>query len=158
VTEQSSIRTNERRPLEERVSFLTHRINAQLQQVCNPLIADHKLDLYSSRIIVAIAEKGPLKVGELVDLMALPQSTMSHQLKRMERDDYVRRTRSETDNRTVVITLTQKGADVAEICNGLSDVIMTNVSKELSPAEIELLSSLLQRVFASLPKVGDVSI
>jgi polyphosphate kinase 2 (PPK2 family) len=57
-----------------------------------------------------------------------------------------------------VITLTQKGADVAEICNGLSDVIMTNVSKELSPAEIELLSSLLQRVFASLPKVGDVSI
>jgi len=94
----------------------------------------------------------------LVDLMTLPQSTMSHQLKRMERDDYVRRTRSETDNRTVVITLTQKGADVAEICNGLSDVIMTNVSKELSPAEIELLSSLLQRVFASLPKVGDVSI
>jgi len=147
-----------RRPLEDRVSFLTHRINAQLQQVCNPLIAEHDLDLYSSRIIVAIAEKGPMKVGELVDLMALPQSTMSHQLKRLERHDYVKRTRSDADNRKVVITLTDKGSAVAESCNRLSDVIMANVSKELSVSEIELLSRLLQRVFASLPKVGEVSL
>lgn len=158
MTEQQALQGANRRPLEDRVSFLTHRINAQLQQVCNPLIADHNLDLYSSRIIVAIAEKGPLKVGELVDLMALPQSTMSHQLKRMERDDYLTRNRSKTDNRTVVIALTQKGMDVAEICNRLSDVIMENVSKSLSGDEIELLSSLLQRVFACIPKVGDVSL
>lgn len=147
-----------RRPLEDRVSFLTHRINAHLQQVCNPLIAPLQLDLYSSRIIVAIAEKGPMKVGELVELMALPQSTMSHQLKRLERDDYVLRTRSDTDNRTVVITLTQKGQDVAEINNQLSDIILAHVSKELSPDEIKLLTVLLQRVFSSLPKVGDVSL
>ena len=158
MTQQQALQGANRRPLEDRVSFLTHRINAQLQQVCNPLIADYKLDLYSSRIIVAIAEKGPLKVGELVDLMALPQSTMSHQLKRMERDDYVTRTRSETDNRTVVIELTQKGSDVSKVCNRLSDVIMDNVSKNLSNDEIEQLSTLLQRVFASIPKVGDVSL
>ena len=158
MTESQTPQSNKRRALEDRVSFLTHRINAQLQQVCNPLIADHKLDLYSSRIIVAIAEKGPMKVGELVDLMALPQSTMSHQLKRLERDDYVTRTRSDADNRTVVITLTQKGTNVAEICNRLSDVIMANVSKKLSNEEIELLSSLLQRVFSCLPKVGDVNL
>lgn len=158
MTESQTLQSNKRRALEDRVSFLTHRINAQLQQVCNPLIADHKLDLYSSRIIVAIAEKGPMKVGELVDLMALPQSTMSHQLKRLERDDYVTRTRSDADNRTVVITLTQKGTNVAEICNRLSDVIMANVSKKLSNEEIELLSSLLQRVFSCLPKVGDVNL
>jgi hypothetical protein len=48
--------------------------------------------------------------------------------------------------------------DVAEICNRLSDVIMENVSKSLSGDEIELLSSLLQRVFACIPKVGDVSL
>jgi DNA-binding MarR family transcriptional regulator len=147
-----------RRPLEERVSFLTHRINAHLQQVCNPVIAPFQLDLYSSRIIVAIAEKGPMKVGELVDLMALPQSTMSHQLKRLERDDYVMRTRSDQDNRTVVITLTSKGREVAERCNRLSDVIIASVSKNLSNDEILLLSSLLQRVFASLPQAGDVEI
>src|SRR6056297_3336412 len=126
-----------RRPLEDRVSFLTHRINARLQQVCNPVIFPHKLDLYSSRIIVALAEKGPMRVGELVDLMALPQSTMSHQLKRLEKDGYVLRTRSESDNRTVVITLTERGTEVAETCNRLSDCVMNSISEELSEAELE---------------------
>lgn len=150
--------TKKRRPLEDRVSFLTHRINARLQQLCNPVIAPYQLDLYSSRIIVALAEKGPMKVGELVDLMALPQSTMSHQLKRLEKDGYVLRTRSETDNRTVVITLTDKGSNVAERCNRLSDSILSSVSQELSGSEIEVLTVLLQRVYSSLPNEGDIKV
>lgn len=141
----------ERRKLEDRVSFLTHRINARLVQICNPVIAPYNLDLYSSRIIVALAEMEAMKVGELVDLMALPQSTMSHQLKRLEKDGYVLRTRSDTDNRTVVITLTEKGKSVAETCNRLSDLVLSYVSSELSREEIETLSALLQRVFSSLP-------
>ncbi|RVT81771.1 MarR family transcriptional regulator [Rhodobacteraceae bacterium CCMM004] len=148
--------TVRRRPLDQRVSFLTHRINARLQQLCNPVIAPCRLDLYSSRIIVALAERGAMKVGELVDLMALPQSTMSHQLKRLEKNGYVRRTRSDVDNRTVVITLTDRGVAVAETCNRLSDCVLTSVSQNLSPEEIETLSRLLQRVFDSLPKEGDI--
>ena len=147
-----------RRPLEIRVSFLTHRINARLQQLSNPILAPLQLDLYSSRIIVALAERGPMKVGQLVDLMALPQSTMSHQLKRMEKDGYVQRTRSDLDNRTVVITLTDKGATVSETCNKWSDQVITSISQELSDVEIELVSSLLQRVFKSLPKEGDIQL
>lgn len=144
--------SGKRRPLEERVSFLAHRINARLLHVCNPLIADYKLDLFSSRIIVAIAERGPMRVGDIVELMALPQSTISHQLKRLERDQYIRRTRSETDNRTVVITLTPQGQEMAEICNRLSDLIMANISQALSKQEIEHLSDLMKRVFDSLPE------
>lgn len=147
-----------RRPLEDRVSFLTHRINARLQQICNPVIAPFRLDLYSSRIIVALAEKGPMKVGELVDLMALPQSTMSHQLKRLEKDGYVLRTRSQTDNRTVVITLTDKGDRVAETCNRLSDAVLKSIGDQLSADELEQLSRMLQRVFASLPKEGEITV
>lgn len=147
-----------RRPLEDRVSFLTHRINARLQNLCNPVIAPYRLDLYSSRIIVALAERGAMKVGELVDLMALPQSTMSHQLKRLEKDGYVLRTRSDTDNRTVVITLTDEGVAVAETCNRLSDSVMSSISKELSAEELELLTKLLQRAFAALPKESDMSV
>lgn len=147
--------TRPRRPLEDRVSFLTHRINARLQQLSSPILAPLQLDLYSSRIIVALAERGPMKVGQLVDLMALPQSTMSHQLKRMEKDGYVQRTRSKLDNRTVVITLSAKGEAVSETCNRWSDQVMNSISEDLSDEELGLLSILLQRVFKSLPKEGD---
>lgn len=158
LTETKTDARIKRRPLEDRVSFLTHRINAKLQQLCNPVIAPYQLDLYSSRIIVALAEKGPMKVGELVDLMALPQSTMSHQLKRLEKNGYVLRNRSDMDNRTVVITLTPKGADVAETCNRLSDIILASVTEELTEEEVVLLTRLLQRVFANLPKDGEIRV
>ena len=146
-----------RRPMEDRVSFLTHRINARLQQVCNPVIAPLRLDLYSSRIIVALAEQNEMKVGALVDLMALPQSTVSHQLKRMEADGYVRRIRSETDSRSVLISLTPRGAGVAETCNRLSDSILASVGTALSDDELRLLSDLLKRVFESLPDEAAIS-
>ncbi len=158
MIKQDTIKPAIRRPLGDRVSFMTHRINARLQQICNPVIAPYQLDLYNSRIIVALAEQGAMKVGELVDLMALPQSTMSHQLKRLEKDGYVLRTRSDTDNRTVVITLTQKGSDIAEVCNGLSDAIMSSISQELTEDELVLLTKLLQRVFASLPEEGSITV
>ncbi len=147
-----------RRPLEDRVSFLTHRINARLQQVCNPVIAPYQLDLYSSRIIVALIEKGEMLVGDLVDLMALPQSTMSHQLKRLEKLGFVKRIRSDEDNRNVHVKLTSRGVEAAEHCNRLSDAILASVSKELTSDEIVLLSKLLQRVFRSLPKTEDISL
>ena len=154
---QTSAETR-RRPLEDRVSFLTHRVNARLQQLCNPVIFPYRLDLYSSRISVALAEKGPMRVGELVDLMALPQSTMSHQLKRLAKEGYVLRTRSESDNRTVVITLTDRGTAVAETCNRLSDCVMASISEEMTEEELQLLSRLLQRVFDSLPKDGEIQV
>ena len=156
--EKSRRSTRPRRPLEDRVSFLTHRINARLQQLSSPILSPLKLDLYSSRIIVALAERGPMKVGQLVDLMALPQSTMSHQLKRMEKDGYVRRTRSDLDNRTVVITLSAKGEAVSETCNRWSDQVMNSISEDFSDSELELLSILLQRVFKSLPQEGDIQL
>ena len=156
--EKSRRSTRPRRPLEDRVSFLTHRINARLQQLSSPILAPLKLDLYSSRIIVALAERGPMKVGQLVYLMALPQSTMSHQLKRMEKDGYVRRTRSDLDNRTVVITLSAKGEAVSETCNRWSDQVMNSISEDFSDSELELLSILLQRVFKSLPQEGDIQL
>ena len=158
VMPNRSERSEQRLPLEDRASFLTHRINARLQQVCNPVLAPLKLDLYSSRIIAALSENGAMKVGKLVDLMALPQSTISHQLKRMEKDGYVRRTRSESDNRTVVVTLTALGDEVAVTCNRLSDRILEAVSAELAPNEIEQLTSLLKRMFASLPTENDLDL
>ena len=148
----------DRRPLDRRISFLAHRINARLVHLCNPLIAHYNLDLFSSRIIVAIDEKGPMKVGELVELMALPQSTISHQLKRLERNNYVVRTRSETDNRTVVITLTPEGEKMAEINNRLSDMILENLNSALDRNEVELLTKLLLRVFDCLPSEVDIKL
>jgi len=139
--------------LEDRVTFLTHRVNARLQQVSNPVIAGFGLDLYSSRVLFALEQNGAMKVGQLVELMALPQSTISHQLKRMEKDGLIRRTRSETDNRTVHISVTESGAKATEVCTRLSNLVQERISDEFTQDELAALTDGLKRVFDVLKTV-----
>jgi len=141
-------------PLEERATFLIHRVNAKLAQACNPVFAEYQIDLYSSRILVALRQNGKQTVGTLVELMALPQSTISHQLKRLEAIGYVRRTRSKEDNRSVEVTLTQDGETLAGTCEELSRTIYLAAVATFSDEEIATLQALLQRMFANLPDVA----
>jgi DNA-binding MarR family transcriptional regulator len=141
-------------PLEERATFLIHRVNAKLAQACNPVFAEHDIDLYSSRIVVALSQHRKLNVGALVELMALPQSTISHQLKRLEKNGHVLRTRSKEDNRAVEVTLTPEGERLAETCNQLSRTIYLAAVASFSDEEVELLQRLLQHMFENLPDVA----
>ena len=142
-------------PLEERATFLVHRINAKLALACNPAFAPLDLDLYSSRILVALREHKQLRVGELVDLMVLPQSTISHQVKRMERKGYLKRTRSDVDNRTVEVTLTDLGKETAEICNNMSLNIYNSVLRDFSTHELDQFRVYLKRLYDSIPPTID---
>lgn len=144
--------------VEDRPTFLVHRITARLQQVCNPVISPYGLDLYSSRIVAAVAQYGTLRIGDLVDLMVLPQSTLSHQVKRLETLGYVTRTRSSRDNRLVEVSLTPRGQEAAKVCMRLSEAIHEAVVGALSPAEADTLRSLLARMFDALPEASDIEI
>ncbi len=137
-------------PLEERTTFLIHRFNAKLAQACQPVFAAFHLDLYSSRILVALAQHEMLTVGGLVELMALPQSTISHQLKRLERSGLIERTRAPNDNRTVEVRLTPRGQTVAKTCNELSREIYFAAVRTFSDEEIALLNSFLKRLYDNL--------
>lgn len=148
------IATRELPALEQRATFLIHRINAKLSQACHPVFAACDLDLYSSRILVALSQHGMLGVGALVELMALPQSTISHQLKRLEKNGYIQRTRARADNRSVEVRLTPRGQKVAETCNQLSREIYFAAVESFSDAEIETLRNLLERLFVNLPALA----
>lgn len=142
-------------PIEERVSFLIHRVNAQLARVCNPFFARYDLDLYSSRILVAVLEKERLKVGELVELMALPQSTISHQLRRLDKQGLIRRDRLHDDNRSVVVSLTGKGKGLADACNRLSEQIYNAMIEDIPASDLDLLRQRLGVMFARLKSLDD---
>lgn len=156
VVEAPEARDRELPPLEERATFLIHRFNAKLSQACQPVFAAYELDLYSSRILVALTQYGMLSVGALVELMALPQSTISHQLKRLDKIGYIQRTRSRTDNRSVEVRLTPLGQRVAETCNQLSREIYFAAVETFSDDEIATLSSLLKRMYVNLPALSEL--
>lgn len=133
-----------------RVSFQVHRVNAKLAQVANRLFRAQKLDLISSRILVFLLERGEMRVGDLVELMVLPQSTISHQLQRLDKRKLLRRRRMREDNRSVAVVLTPLGREVAQACNDLSKDVYQRLVENLSEEDIARLTMLLGRMFDAL--------
>jgi DNA-binding MarR family transcriptional regulator len=133
-----------------RLTFQVHRVNAKVAQVANSLFRLQQLDLLSSRILVFLLERDEMRVGELVDEMVLPQSTISHQLQRLEKRKLLRRRRARDDNRSVAVSLTPKGLEVARECNQLSLAVYRHMTERLSGAEADELARLLGKMFATL--------
>ena len=114
--------------LEERFSFLFHRIAARIASIGNRHFKKHKLNHYSARILVLLLEHQELRNGELVELMLLPQSTISTQLLALNKRRLISRRRSRQDNRSVLVSLTPAGRVVAQDC----DMLSVRVQQELT--------------------------
>ena len=99
-------------PLNDRISFLMHRIEAKLEVICNPYFRRFDVALHNSRMLVLLLESGQARVGDLVSRMALPQSTISHQLRELEKRKLILRTPSMADSRSVIVELTARGRQV----------------------------------------------
>lgn len=133
-------------PLRERVSFLVHRINAHLLRMTNPKLKVWGIDLTEARLLVTLLDNGPLAAGEIVRIMALPQSTISHQLKRLEKRGYVRRFPGEQDSRVLIAELTDRGRNVAVEGNALSREVTDRLISALGREELELLRAAMKRI------------
>jgi DNA-binding MarR family transcriptional regulator len=140
-------------PVEERVSFLIHKVNARLAQIVNREFRAADLDLFSSRILVFLLEREEMRVGELVESMVLPQSTISHQLQRLEKKKLIRRRRTKEDNRSVSVVLTPFGKEVALRCNHLSLNVYNALTAQFTEAELSSLRAQLRRMFEALGEI-----
>jgi len=61
-----------------------------------------------------LLEAGPLTIGQLRDHLYISDSSTSETIDRLQQAGYVTRTRSEVDNRVVIVALTPAGRAVAE--------------------------------------------
>lgn len=129
--------------LDKRVTFAIHRISAQLARITNPIFNQYDIDLDTARIIVILLDRKTIPIGELIELMLLPQSTVSHQLRRLEKRGLITRQRLAADQRSVAVTLTPQGKKVAKAANALSvEVQKTMVDGIPEDERLELMEQL----------------
>ena len=61
-----------------------------------------------------LLEAGPLTIGQIRDYLYINDSSTSELIARMEEKGYVTRTRSQVDNRVVIVDLTPAGRELAK--------------------------------------------
>ncbi len=124
-------------------------------QLCFPLYAASRnvISLYTPYLkplgltytqyitLLALWEKDGITVGELCGKLMLDNGTLSPLLKKMQQEGLVERTRSEEDERVVMITLTEEGRALKEKAKDIPVRVAGCI--DLPPEKAMMLYSLL---------------
>ncbi|MDC7219937.1 MAG: MarR family transcriptional regulator [Spirochaetales bacterium] len=89
---------------------------------------------------------GPLNLKEIVRLSGRAKSTVTGMVQTLEKYGYVKRLDSPEDRRSVVLALTEKGAEVETVFHEISKDLLELVYRDVSREEQEILIKLLYRV------------
>jgi DNA-binding MarR family transcriptional regulator len=122
------------------VAELQVAMNRQLQHDCGLSLADYE-------VLVAVSERGALRVYELGEALSWEQSRLSHQLRRMRERGLVSRQGAADDRRGATVTLTQAGgAALRTAAPGHAALVRGVLFDGLSPGRFEAFSEVIDTV------------
>ncbi len=119
-------------------------MNRQLHQACGLTLADYD-------VLVALSERGDLRIGELAAALGWEQSRLSHQLRRMRDRGLVSRAESPDDGRGAMVGLTASGRTQLRVAApGHAELVRTLVFDGMTGGEAAAVRSWMARVLARL--------
>ena len=89
---------------------------------------------------------GPSRMGEIAEHLGVVQSAITPLVDRLEEQDLVRRSRSESDRRAWLVELTSAGTETVASENKLFEGVATEILEPLSDAERETLTALFEQM------------
>jgi MarR family transcriptional regulator, organic hydroperoxide resistance regulator len=101
-------------------------------------------------LLMLLWDKEPCTQAELTREMAIEPPTTSKMLSRLERAGLIARKRSESDRRTVLVTLTEAGRALEGPVNTAWRTLEQDTVEALTPEEQDTLLVLLGRVLESV--------
>jgi DNA-binding MarR family transcriptional regulator len=125
-------------------SRLETAMNRQLQ-------SDSELSLSDYDVLVALSERGALRMNELAEVLGWEQSRLSHQVRRMRGRGLVERHGSDDDRRGATVDLTASGrASLEAAAPGHAQLVRSVLFEDMSAAQLRAFGAVVAKVAARL--------
>jgi DNA-binding MarR family transcriptional regulator len=134
----------------DRITALLHRIVARASANANEEFRPYGFNVQGARVLIALLDAGPTRVGELSYALAIDLSTLSHLLRRFSREHLVIRSRVDVDNRSVSVALTAKGRRIARKCKTARARHEAMLLKGFIAPDIRSVRDMLRRICANV--------
>ena len=149
---------NDMTALEERLSFLIHTMSTRIALIGYRLHREHGINHFTARILVLLLEHQELRISDLVDLLVLPQSTVSSHLQVLQKKGLIRRRRSRKDSRSVFISLSITGLPLAQACNEQSQRAIQAMLSDIDEEQRSTVFDFLRKVNQRLAQMQEVPV
>ncbi len=140
--------------LENQLCFPVYASSRLIIREYQPYLDELKITYPQYLVLLVLWEKDQQAVNDIAKKLILNTNTITPLLKRMEQQGLVSRKRSETDERKVLISLTEEGVQMrekaAKIPQELSQRLLTN--EEIDIDELIKLKQSLNSIITLLSK------
>lgn len=118
--------------LDELLCFSLYSANHAMTRLYRPLLAELGVTYPQYLVLVALWEKDSQRVSELGERLALESNTLTPLLKRMEAAGLLVRRRNPSDERSVIVALTDKGRSLEQASVDVSNRILDAVGGDVA--------------------------
>ena len=132
---------NEMMKLDNQMCFPLYAAARKVTGLYTPWLKELGITYTQYITFLVLWEKDGLTVGEICERLMLDNGTVSPLLKKMESAGYITRTRSDEDDRVVVITLTEQGREMQDKAKDIPEKVGGCI--DLSPEKALKLYELL---------------
>ena len=137
--------------LDNQLCFALYVCSKEIIRRYAPILEPLGLTYTSYITLLGLWEKDNVTIKELGEKLFLDSGTLTPLLKKMESQGLVQRKRSNLDERTVFVTLTQEGKDMRQKCEDIPRQMMCYNFLDLNKAGdlLQCLHSIMDKISTS---------
>ena len=139
---------DEQLALDQHVCFGLYAAANLISRRYRPLLAELGLTFPQYLVMLVLWESAPQTVSSIGERLHLDSGTLTPLLKRLESGGFVARRRDPTDERRVLVSLTDAGRALRDPARDIPEAFRQNVS--FSRAETEALGTALNQLIVAL--------
>jgi len=140
--------------LSNSLPYLLARLGVRMGDLFTRVIRKEKLTLPMYRVLATLMEeRRPLRLGEIVTRTSVDQSTLSRLVAEMERSGLLTRQRPQDNQRSLQVTLTARGAELASRLMPIAAYYEEVAADTLSAKETAALKTTLLQLYANLDRL-----
>ncbi|WP_433747061.1 MarR family winged helix-turn-helix transcriptional regulator [Falsibacillus pallidus] len=125
---------NQQLKLENQICFKLYAAEREVNKIYRPILKELDITYPQYLVLLVLWETNAVSVKNLGSRLYLDSGTLTPMLKRMEQNGLIERNRFPEDERSVIISLTEKAKEMQKKAECIPDMLL----KELSVSEEEL--------------------
>lgn len=136
--------------LDDYFPYLLNRAGSRIAEAFGEETRRFGISLQMWRVLAAVNDRGPLRMGELAEATSIEASTLTRLVQQMEKRGVVERVRRDSDQRAVRVVQTEEGRRIAAELIPLAHDYEARALAGLGAEETAKLKALLRRVYANM--------
>jgi DNA-binding MarR family transcriptional regulator len=133
-----------------RFGYRMNRIMDVLNEHASRRIRPHRLGLPGVRVLLWLLHQDRRRAGDLAEAISVDRSALSHLLRRLTGNGFVRRERVSHDGRSVIVSLTPRGRSLAAALTPHFKLYDEVLVRDFDATERAILEGFLDRMYRNV--------